>query len=1045
MRIREIYIDGFGQFAGKEFGPLNRPVTVFFGPNEAGKSTLLEFIRTVLFGFRSRPGDYPPLAGGRHGGRVTLIDQDEHLSVVSRFKGGRSGGISLTSETGAPQDETMLAQMLGNNSRNVFEQVFAFTLDELHDSDFLKDANVNNQIYSAGMGVTSLPNVMKSIGDKRGNLFRKQGRKQSRKINTVHKELQVLDGKLRDIEENAGRYGDLIIRQRQVETEIEGLAACRREIRTRLDYQKRLQSAWDPWNDMVSTQQEIASLPVIDNFPVDGISRLEMLEERVRNARRECALVEAQMAEAERAAEIQVEHEAILQHSSGIRRLQEGRTDFDGLVKDLPERQAELKERERTLAETLRDLGQDWNETRLEEFDFSIAVRQEIGEHSERRRDVSDELSRRRSSHDQHNVALVEAIAVEERAARDFQSFNEPSLDAEQIRSRRSLIRTTRSRVNELDRCRQNVLNLQNQLNSLESMERPPDGADRSRAVAVVSLAVGIALVVGGAVWGAMALYIGIVAGVALGGLAIYLFMPGRTGLAVTGESPLASPIRDSLQRAEADMQSLQSRMIREAAPLGLEKVDESSILAAEESVDEEEHRLHEWTRLSEAVDTAKELTGQRRTRVEESAADVEDVERQLVSAQREWRHWLKTRGLLDTYTPETADVLQKQIELGRSWLDDVQTWRLRIEDIENDIDDYVEIVESLATSFGVAFDRDDGRATTAAADRLVKLHEEVRENVRKRSDARGEMEAAIRRLEERRSELQEAKEELEQLFRSGGAENAEDFRRRAGFSEKKAELENKSRTALVQLQRLSGPGEPLETLKTDLAGTNLQSITDEITSLEEERAGVDAQHGDLSAQSGSIRTELDNLVSEEESSRMRMERNILLEQLKDYARDWSRLTLAQNLLHEARGKFERERQPEVVRYAQKVFAAITEGRYPQVYAPLGEQTITVTDVDGRQKQPSELSRGTREQLFLALRFGLIRELGQRTEPLPVIVDEILVNFDPERALRAAVAFTELSDTNQVLVFTCHPAVVQMFRDASSEAGTEEPLVVSIN
>ena len=1045
MRIREIYIDGFGQFAGKEFGPLNRPVTVFFGPNEAGKSTLLEFIRTVLFGFRSRPDDYPPLAGGRHGGRVTLIDQDEHLSVVSRFKGSRAGGISLVSATGAPQDETMLAQMLGNNSRDVFEQVFAFTLDELHSSDLLKDANVNNQIYSAGMGVTSLPNVMKSIGDKRGTLFRKQGRKQSRKINTVHKELQVLDDKLRDIEENAGRYGALITRQQQVETEIEGIAACRREIRTRLDHRKKLQSAWDPWNERVSTQQEIASLPTIDNFPVDGISRLEMLEERVRNARRECAFEEAQVAEAERAAEIQVEHEAILQHSSGIRRLQEGRTDFDGLVKDLPERLAELRERERTLAETLRDLGQDWNETRLEEFDFSIAVRQEIGEHRERRREVSDVLSRRRSSHDQNKVALVEAIDVEERAARDFQSFNEPSLDAEQIRSHRNLIRTTRSRVNELDRHRQNVLNLQNQLNSLASTERPPGGADRSRAVAATSMAVGIALVVGGAVWGAMALYIGIIAGVALGSLAIYLFMTSRTGLAVTGESPLASPIRDSLQRAEADMQSLQSRMIREAAPLGLEKVDELSILAAEESVDEEEHRLHEWTRLSEAVDTAKELTSQRRTRVEESAADVEDVKRQLVSAQREWQHWLETRGLLDTYTPETADVLQKQIELGRSWLGEVRTWRLRIEDIENDIDDYVEVVDPLATSFGVAFDRDDGRAITAAADRLVKLHEEVRENVRKRSDARREMEAVIRRLEERRAEFQEAKEELEQLFRIGGAEDAEDFRRRAGFSERRAELESKSRTALVQLQRLSGPGEPLESLKTDLAGTNLQSITDEIISLEEEQAGVDAQHGDLSAQSGSIQTELDSLVGEEESSRMRMERNILLEQLKEYARDWSRLTLAQNLLHEARGKFERERQPEVVRYAQKVFAAITKGRYPQVYSPLGEQTITVTDVDGRSKQPSELSRGTREQLFLALRFGLIRELGQRTEPLPVIVDEILVNFDPDRALRAAVAFTELSDSNQILVFTCHPTVVELFREASSAVGTEEPTIVSIN
>ena len=119
-------------------------------------------------------------------------------------------------------------------------------------------------------------------------------------------------------------------------------------------------------------------------------------------------------------------------------------------------------------------------------------------------------------------------------------------------------------------------------------------------------------------------------------------------------------------------------------------------------------------------------------------------------------------------------------------------------------------------------------------------------------------------------------------------------------------------------------------------------------------------------------------------------------------------------------------------------------GRYRQVYAPLGEQTVTVTDADGRTKQPTELSRGTREQLFLSLRFGLIRELGERTEPLPVVVDEVLVNFDPDRGLRAAAAFTELSRTNQVLVFTCHPTVVDLFRNAACELGVDKPEVVRI-
>ena len=156
-----------------------------------------------------------------------------------------------------------------------------------------------------------------------------------------------------------------------------------------------------------------------------------------------------------------------------------------------------------------------------------------------------------------------------------------------------------------------------------------------------------------------------------------------------------------------------------------------------------------------------------------------------------------------------------------------------------------------------------------------------------------------------------------------------------------------------------------------------------------------------------------------------------MVEQLREQAREWSRLTVAEALLEKTRHKFEQERQPGVIRHAQEFFSGVTGQRYQRVYAPIGEQTITVTEATGASKQPSELSRGTREQLYLALRFGLIREFGEHAERLPVVVDEALVNFDPGRARLAAEAFAELSETNQVLVFTCHPAIAETFQDAA--------------
>ena len=131
MKIRDIRIDGFGQFTGTKFGPLERSVTVLYGPNEAGKSTLLEFVRRVLFGFPRKSGKvnpYPALAGGSYGGHITIEGTDGGVYDVRRTTGKSYGGdVALTLATGDMLPESELAKLLGHHSRDVFERVFAFT------------------------------------------------------------------------------------------------------------------------------------------------------------------------------------------------------------------------------------------------------------------------------------------------------------------------------------------------------------------------------------------------------------------------------------------------------------------------------------------------------------------------------------------------------------------------------------------------------------------------------------------------------------------------------------------------------------------------------------------------------------------------------------------------------------------------------------------------------------------------------------------------------------------------------------------------------
>lgn len=70
MQLSEIHIDGFGVFCDKHVIGLSSGINVLYGPNEFGKSTLLAFIRRIVFGFRvsSNANPYPAVSGGAYGG-----------------------------------------------------------------------------------------------------------------------------------------------------------------------------------------------------------------------------------------------------------------------------------------------------------------------------------------------------------------------------------------------------------------------------------------------------------------------------------------------------------------------------------------------------------------------------------------------------------------------------------------------------------------------------------------------------------------------------------------------------------------------------------------------------------------------------------------------------------------------------------------------------------------------------------------------------------------------------------------------------------------
>lgn len=137
------------------------------------------------------------------------------------------------------------------------------------------------------------------------------------------------------------------------------------------------------------------------------------------------------------------------------------------------------------------------------------------------------------------------------------------------------------------------------------------------------------------------------------------------------------------------------------------------------------------------------------------------------------------------------------------------------------------------------------------------------------------------------------------------------------------------------------------------------------------------------------------------------------------------RLLLARRMMEQAVRTWEGESQPEVYARASELMALMTDGAWGAVRAD-ESGAVRAVDAIGRAWEPRLLSLGTCQQLYLALRIALLECVEQVGASLPVLADDILVNFDDDRRRGAVRALVELAQKRQVIVFTCHKEVVDL-------------------
>ena len=1052
MHIAEIGIEGFGVFHQASLQELTPGILVFEGHNEAGKSTLMSFIKAMLFGFEGRRGSqnrYEPVRGGRHGGFVVLQTEEGSRYRIERTDENARGRATVLDVDGGCHEETFLHELLHGTSKLLYQNVFAFGLSELERLDTLQEEEISTHIYTVGMGtgLTPVTTVFANLENEQNLLFRPSGKKPS--INLLLHKLEQTQMTLRELQSLPDEYYSLQDRLLVLDRKIIDYRDQLESVNRQIAWLESLVKAWSDWENLVRLRREIQVTPHIDQFPVGGVERLDQIE-------RELASLDNRLEEAKRAidaAEVQQRglnvNTRIVAHRQEISQLDDLRGSYQGMLERLPELREKVARRRKVLDDSLANLGPHWSDERVKQFDVSRAVRERIREFDvvlkteeqqihdvrQRREDLERTRSEQKAKLDrlQNERGLLpfpatpgaKSLEEQEKGLRDWvELFHQLEL----LRQERRLIRE-----------QEEVLNDPVQAQVEEIRE-----AENLQGVPVwVFVMIGICFSVPATVFAiqrehwkwSIAL---LVSGLAIIGILAWrryeLKAHRRVRLrGLRQHARLMIDKSEELQQRAEELEIQYQQRSQDLTALSQEIVgyELTSLESAEEAlctVDTQHQDIEQWQDLEARIREEEETQGYLLDQGDSIRKSLLEIEQSHYQTQDSWNAYARNLSISEAISPEEALETLSAIERAqgqfREWQDISQELALvdsEIMEMNTKMKALVEVCEwdpmihppSLATFAELQKALNQSFEARAESNRLEDLVKEKRVE-----------------LEKLQTEKDRMLEQCQLLLQDGGATDPETFRKQSVIYAQKKELEKQCRELEVAIQVHAGSPERLQEMEhvyNQKSCADLEQELEELARNQSERV-VNLLNSTLQ-EKGRVAQQVQDFEQSDRLSKHLLEHHALVAQLEQQTERWAVRALCQHLLEKARHKYEHERQPAILKLASKFFNTMTKGNYVRILVPLGEMRLAIESAEGKVRTTDVLSRATAEQLYLAMRMAFVREYAKHAGPLPLIMDDIFVNFDPDRARAAIQVLGEIAETHQILVFTCHSHVTQWFRE----------------
>ncbi len=283
--------------------------------------------------------------------------------------------------------------------------------------------------------------------------------------------------------------------------------------------------------------------------------------------------------------------------------------------------------------------------------------------------------------------------------------------------------------------------------------------------------------------------------------------------------------------------------------------------------------------------------------------------------------------------------------------------------------------------------------------------------------------------IEAMRARQDKRKQTADAILAAARADDRSDLELRLAAQERREELERAIRDTETQLTaRFGQHQEEARAVLEEEDPLQWRSRREAVEAEQAELHGLLHGKNGLWAQHAQTVEEVRTLESSSDIAERAAQLESLRQELRTETRNWLVLKLAEAMIANNLKEYERTHVPDVLKHASEKLAAVTGGRYVRVHNT-DASALRVFTSDDHVLDAAQLSRGTQEQLYLAVRLGLIDHFAEQSGKLPLVMDEVLVNADPQRAVQLADILAEAARRHQIIYLTCHPHTAELLRN----------------